>query len=326
MPSRSYENGLGSICSRFAVLQSNYDGADCVEELAAEFDRMADDPECQGRPVPVYSMRGTVGNVEVDLVYFYMLGGVPLILDPGIVVKDFGNGRIEEIQTSGRFVTEMFSHNNDAVFSIGYVDDPCEAYAYAVEYTSRNVPSPDTGIDAGLVNSYLATHPDTMLHVGTIQKMGGTVFDVYAVGATESAMFRPDKDFMGGEPDVEDDKENRGKVEVLLCGGNPDIVCIGSVCGADGWMFRVWVPNERGYVDCGMHIIEQDDIPREALYVDSDELAQAFILYDEKLKYDELAEEGETGEEEEESDVPDFDYEDYYEEEDRERRERAAKP
>lgn len=322
MPSRGYENGLASICSRFAVVQSNYDGADCVEELSDEFDKMADDPDCAGRPVPVYSMRGTVGSVEVDLVYMFMLGGVPLILDPGIVVRGTGDGNVEEVQASGRFITEMFTHNNTSVFSIGYVDDPCDAYAYAVDFTSRSVPMPDTGISADLVNSYLATHPDTMTHVGTIQRMGGTIFDVYAIDATESAMFRPDKDFMGGEPDVEDDKENRGRIEVLLCGGNPEIVCVGSLCGADGWMFRVWVPNEAGYVDCAMHMLEQDDIPREALYVDSDELAQAYMMYDEKLTHDQMVQDGEDGAEEED-DVPYFDYEQYYDDLEEDRQGRA---
>ena len=326
MPSVSYMNGLSSVCAPFAVVQSNYDGADCIDEIMGELDRMSDDPACQGRPVPVYSVRGTIGFIEVDLVYLYMLGGVPLIMDPGIVLRSAENGQIDEIQTTGRLISGLFSRDNDRVFSIGYVDDPCDAYAYAVEFTRHNVPSPDTHLSADLVNSYIAANPDTMMRVGTIQNPGGTVFDVYAIGPTESAMFRPDKDFMGGEPYSENDIDGtRGKIEVLLCGGNPDIVCIGSVCSADGWVFNVWVPNERGYVDCGTHMIEQGDIPPDVLYVDSEELAQAYMMYDDKLRADEAEVNGDSlPSEDDDTDVPDFDYEEYYSEED-DRREKASK-
>lgn len=315
MPSVSYMNGYSSVCPPYAVVQSNYDGAEPVDELKTEMDKMSDEDACQGRPVPIYYVSGTLGAISTEVIYFYMFGGVPLILDPGIAVEGSGTEDAMMVNRSGRFITEMFMHDNAHVFSIGYVDDPCEAYSYAVEFTRRQVPTKDTSLNEDIVNSYLAANPYSLAHVGTIQKVGGTVFEVYAIGSTESAMFRPDKDFMGGEPDVENDRDGiGGRVEVILCGGNPDIVCIGSICSLDGWMFNVWVPNEAGYVDCGMHMLAQDDIPRDVLYIDEDELAQAYLMYDEKLRHDEMEAEG-IDTDEEETDVPDFDYEEYYSEE-----------
>lgn len=313
MASLAYINGLSAVAPPFAVIHSDYDGGDCCDELMAEFDKMSDEPACQGRSVPAYSVRGTLGAITVDLIYFYMFGGVPFILDPGVIAVTDGERGAVMVNRSGQFISELFSRNNGEVFSIGYVDDPCEAYSYAVEFTRRTVPTKDTGIDADLVNSYIAANPDSMMHVGTIQNPGGTIFDVYAISSTESAMFRPDKDFMGGEPDVEDDKEGSGgRIEVILCGGNPDIVCIGSICSAEGWMFSVWVPNEKGFVDCGKHMLEQGDVPLDAICFDEDDLEQAYHMYEEKLRYDESEAEGE---EDEETDVPDFDYEEFYSEE-----------
>lgn len=315
MPSLAYMNGFSSVHPPYAVVQSDYDGADVVEEMMEELDRMSDEPECQGRPVPIYFVGGSIGAITTEVLYMYMFGGVPFILDPGIAVEGSGTEDAVMVNRSGKFITEMFMRDNGHVFSIGYVDDPCDAYSYAVEYTRRNVPSKDSGIDETLVNNYLTANPYSMTHVGTIQKPGGTVFDVYAIGATESAMFRPDKDFIGGEPDVENDKDGvGGRIEVLLCGGNPDIVCIGSICSIDGWMFNVWVPNEAGYIDCGSHMLTQGDIPRDVLFVDEDEIAQAYLMYDEKLRHDEMEAEG-VDIEENETDVPDFDYEEYYSEE-----------
>lgn len=318
MPSVSYMCGLSSVRTPYAVIQSDYDGSDVIDELKDELDRMSDDPECQGRPVPIYSIGGAIGSIRVELIYLYMLGGVPLILDPGIVVEGSGTDDAAMVNRAGRFITGMYMNDNMHVYSIGYVDDPCDAYRYAVDFTRRNVPSKDTGIDADLVNTHIAANPDSMEHVGTIQNPGGTRFDVYAISATESAMFRPDKDFMGGEPDVENDVDGvAGRTEVLLCGGNPDIVCIGSVCSSDGWVFSVWVPNERGYVDCGTRMLEQDDIPHDVLYVDEDELAQAYAMYFDKLRSDEMEADGVDTDEE--SDVPDFDYEEYYSDEEQAR-------
>ena len=194
MPSLSYMNGYSSVHPPFAVVQCNYDGADPVEELKDELDKMSDEPECQGRPVPIYYISGTLGAISTEVIYMYMFGGVPLILDPGIVVEGSGTDDAMMVNRSGRFITEMFMHGNDHVFSIGYVDDPCDAYSYAVEYTKRQVPTKDTSLDADMVNSYLAANPYSMTHVGTIQRPGGTMFEVYAIGATESAMFRPGED------------------------------------------------------------------------------------------------------------------------------------
>ena len=304
-------NGLSSVRAPFAVVQTNYDGADTVEEIKAEFDKMSEEPECQGRPVPVYSVSGTLGAINTELVYLYMLGGVPFILDPGIAVEGSGTDDAMLVNRSGKLVTSLYMSDNTHVYSIGYVDDPCDAYSYAVEFTRRQVPSEDTGIDPDLVNSYIGANPYSITHVGTIHRPGGTRFDVYAIGATESAMFRPDKDFIGGEPYNEDDHDGvAGRIEVLLCGGNPDIVCIGSVCSMDGWMFSVWVPNEAEYIECGKWILSQGDFPCDVLYVDEDELAQAYVMYEEKLRHDEMEADGIDTDEE--TDVPDFDYEEYY--------------
>jgi hypothetical protein len=119
-------------------------------------------------------------------------------------------------------------------------------------------------------------------------------------------------DFIGGEPDVEDDTEGqRGRYEVILVGGNPDIVPIGVITGLDGWMFTVWVPNEAGFVECGLRMLAQGDIPHDVMYVDEVELEQAFDMYSQKLQEDaRVADEKDAPPEKD--DVPDFDYDEYY--------------
>jgi len=312
MPSKSYMNGSSSVYAPFAVLYSDYDGGNMLDEIKTEMDKISDEPDCKGRPVPFYIMRGSVELVKTEVVFLYMFGGVPLILDPGIVASGTDVSDAVVSNETGSFITDMYMQNNDFVFSIGYVDDPCEAYGYAVDYTKKHVPSKDSGIDAGLVNSYIAANPDSMDFVGTVQRMGGTRFDVYAISATESAMFRSDKDFIGGEPDVEDDTEGqRGRYEVILVGGNPDIVPIGVITGLDGWMFTVWVPNEAGFVECGLRMLAQGDIPHDVMYVDEVELEQAFDMYSQKLQEDaRVADEKDAPPEKD--DVPDFDYDEYY--------------
>lgn len=307
MPSASYMNGLSSVYRTFSVLLSDYDGNDIVAELMEELDVMSDEEECQGRPVPVYIMTGTIGAIRTEMLFFYMLGGVPLILSPAFAVTGTGVGDAKMTLDGGRLLAAMYSRNNNFVYSVGYVDSPAEAYAAAVEYTRTNVPTPDPGIDRELVESYIAGKGGAMLPLGVIEKPGGTRLEVYAFDETESSMFRPDKDFMGGRPDEESGRV-RGKTEVILYGGNPDIVCVGGICSADGAFFDVWVPNEKGYIDCARHMIEQGDIPRDTLYIDEDDLAQAYVMYDDKLRSDEAK----SDEEDEDTDVPDFDYEEFY--------------
>lgn len=309
MPSSSYMNGLSSVYRTFSVLLSDYDGNDIVAELMEELDRMADEDECQGRPVPVYIMTGAIGAIRTEMLFFYMLGGVPLIMVPAFAVTGTGIGDAGMTLDGSRFISAMYSRNNNLVYSVGYVDSPAQAFAAAVEYTRSNVPSPDSGLDRELVESYIAGKGGALLPLGVIQKPGGTRFEVYAFDETESSMFRPDKDFMGGHPDEESGRV-RGKTEVILYGGNPDIVCVGGFCSIDGAFFDVWVPNEKEYIDCATHMLEQGDIPRDTLYIDDDDLAQAFVMYDDKLRSDEVK----ADEEEAETDVPDFDYEEFYSE------------
>ncbi len=63
MPSLSYMNGLSSVRPPFAVVQADYDGVDQYMELMGELDKLGDDPECQGRPVPIYICGGSIGMI-----------------------------------------------------------------------------------------------------------------------------------------------------------------------------------------------------------------------------------------------------------------------
>lgn len=284
-----------------------------VTEVMGEMDKISDGPDVAGRPIPFYIMHSATGEVSIELVYLYMFGGVPFILDPGIVVSGTGMGDAVAVNRTGEFIKSMFMNDNDHAYSIGYVDSMLDAYDYAVKFTASNVPSEDTGIDQSLVTAYVSSHPDTLEKVGSIQRVGGTMFDVYAISSTESAMFRPNKDFMGGEPFQENDTDGiGGRFEVLLVGGNPDIVPVGTLTSMDGWMFTAWVPNEAKYIDCARWMFRQDDIPHDVLYVDELELEQAYYMLAEKIAT-ELSE-GDMGNDEsgDETDVPDFDYEAYY--------------
>ena len=310
MPSSSFANGTSSVRNPFTVVVSDYDGADIVEEVMGEFSKESDEPECQGSPVPVYSVTGSLGAIHSECMFLYMIGGVPLIMVPSVAVIGTGKDDAKLAQDGGHLISSMYTRNNSHVYSIGYVDDPMHAYAHAVDFTSKQIPYPDSAIDAEMVNAYLADKAGSVNSVGTIFNPGGTRFDVYAFSESESMFIRPDKDFMGGEP-YEESGPVPGGYEVILVGGDPDVVCIGGFCTVDGCMFDVWVPNEKWYVECARNMMAQGDIPFDTLFIDYDAMYQAYDMFEEKLRADEEKADESV---EPDTDVPDFDYDEYFDE------------
>lgn len=310
MPGKMYWLGLTACCEPFKIVLSDYDGEDIIEALKTEISDILDSGEYDGRPIPVYIMTGVLGAIRVEVLILYIFGGAPLMLDPSVAIEG-GGTRDGHLVTGNTFISRMYADNNSMVYSLGYVDSPSEAYEYAVKYTRTNPLVKNAGISDDTASLYISSNSESVQTVGKIQRLGGSVFDVYAFNNTESSLIRTDKDFIGGEP-YEQNGIHRGKYEVILYGGDPVIVPVGAICGAQGDFFRVWVPNDAGFIECTTSMLSYGDIPNESLYVDYDDLADAYAMYSAKLVSEE--QEADANAESDAGDVPDFDYEEFYDE------------
>lgn len=305
MPGKLYGLGLGGACEPFKIILSDFNGADIIEELKAEISDILDTGVADGSPVPVYIMTGVLGAIRVEVLILYIYGGVPFILDPYVGIEG-GGLRDGTLVRGGSFVGAMLSvESNRMAFSLGYVDSPDQAYGYAVTYTRGNPLVKNTGISDNTVALYLSSNSGSVTRVGSIQKLGGSLFDVFAFNNTESALIRDDKDFIGGEPDRQNGIR-QGKYEVILFGGDPDIVQVGAHSSLYGDMFCVWVPNDARFIECAKNMLMQGDLPRDSAYVDYDDLADAYAMYASKL----LEDERDADSAAEDDDVPDFVYSD----------------
>ena len=139
-----------------------------------------------------------------------------------------------------------------------------------------------------------------ILSNGVVDEPGGRRFDVYTIDGTTSSVIRPNKDF-SGDPLVESGL-NKDDREVILVGGNPDIVPIGSLCTHFGTLFRVWVPNDAAVLSIAKDELDDEHLPEDIFRLDEDNIADAYApFYTEAKKLDDDEKRIEDGEEPEET-------------------------
>lgn len=306
--STSYEQGLSSVTPPFKIVLSDHDGADIIAEFKKEVNKMLEEDECKYRPVPCYITTGVLGNMRAEMVIVYIYAGIPFILAPLLCIEGY-DATHAKMAPGGYFISRMYEKDNTRAFSLGYVDKPSQVYKYAKEYTKKNPIIDSIDIDEKVINTYIVNNIKTVKSVGTIYRVGGSRFEVYGFDTDESRMIRTTKDFVGGNPYIENGIPE-GKTEVILYGGNPDIVQLGDFCTKDGNIFGVWVPNGEKFVKKGSEILTKFILPNDIFVVDEDELAEVYAMAGMYLEKLDAAEDEEP---EDESDVPDIEPEDIFE-------------
>ena len=169
-----------------------------------------------------------------------------------------------------------------------------EEYVSQIEYMQKNPAIPSQDISFDLTKSFAANN--AMRYWGAIYRPGGYMYDIYTANRTVSRSIRPNKEF-GNDPLNEIDKLPDG-MEVLLMGGEPDVVPVGTLANPVGMLFDVWVPNHKRYYKSAMTLLSSGCVPNDIFYFDEDDLIENYAIL---MKAMHVLDEEANGPEEDES-------------------------
>lgn len=271
---RSLITGFTSFSVDYSYIMSNYDGSDSVENFMREVVVLREDRSAWYQPIKFYIVGGELGMLHAEQVIVYVYGGIPFILSSTVSIDGSDERNAQCTSDGEQFIGSMFARGNSDVFSIGYIDGNRRPVSYANEFLKKNALMPTDTIDAGITNSMLVSAGNTPS--GTIFVPGGHRYDVYAVDESVSRSIRPMKDFRFNP--VEEHGVPDGMREVLLVGGFPEIVPVGSLCSVTGDMFNVWVPNDKMRYADAEHIMKSEWLPHDVFDIDVDELSESYAM------------------------------------------------
>lgn len=277
----SCQLGLCSCHAQYSIVLSDEDGGDLVQEFKDEIDQMMGIVEVDYVPVPVYVTMGTIGNLHAEYLILFQYAGIPFILTTSCSIDGAGLSDAALTNGGGRLIASVYGTNNRRVYSLGFIEPSRNPLDYAKTYLERNPPIPSPDIDEAVAETHLV-HSKTYERIGVISKDGGTRLEIYALDGDESRMIRGNKDFQrdpSGEREIPD-----GMVEVVAYGGLPDVISVGNLCSADGYVFEVWVPNAPGLTRMAREIYNDGLLPIDAFTVDMDGMEECYARFHGNLR------------------------------------------
>lgn len=269
------ERGLTTLDSVYSVFMSDLDGSDNTEEYKDFVDAAIGDKKYWNRPIKIFSASGVLGMyARCEYSVLLVLDGVPFILSSRVKLE--GTDEYDPQFKAGEHTTlaSLLSANSKNVVSLGFIDPNSDVTKYVSEYMQKNPAIPSHDISFDLTKSFAANN--SMKYWGAIYRPGGYLYDIYTADRTVSRSIRPNKEF-GNDPLNEIDKLPDG-MEVLLMGGEPDVVPVGTLANPVGMLFDVWVPNHRRYYKSAMSILSDGCVPNDIFYFDDDDLIENYAI------------------------------------------------
>lgn len=269
------ERGFTTLEPMYSVFISDLDGLDNVEEYKNYVDFVIGNKNCWNRPIKIFNTSGVLGMyARCEYSILLVLEGVPFILSSR--VKLDGIDEYDPQFKTGEHTTlaAMLSANSKNVVSVGFIDPNSDVTKYVSEYMQKNTAMPSHDISFDLAKSFAENN--SMRYWGAIYRPGGYLYDIYTANRTVSRSIRPNKEF-GNDPLNEIDKLPNG-MEVLLIGGEPDVVPVGTLANPVGMLFDVWVPNHKRYYKSAMTMLANGCVPNDIFYFDDEELIENYAI------------------------------------------------
>lgn len=270
----SYNIGLTSFDCDFSVIMNESGGGNMVDEFMREVVDIRENKELWYQPIKFYIQTGELGMLHAEQVIVYVYSGIPFILS-SIVSIDGSDDQNASMHTDGeQFMGQLFYRNNHSVYSLGFLKQNRQILSFATDYLKKNALMPTATIDEqSVISTVMASD---LKSYGVIYKPGGHRYDVYSVDENVSRAIRPMKDYRFNP--VEELGVPSGMHEVLLVGGFPEVVPLGSLCSRNGDMFNVWVPNDTTEYTRAAHIFNSEWLPNDIFDIDIDEMSEAYAM------------------------------------------------
>jgi hypothetical protein len=139
--------------------------------------------------------------------------------------------------------------------------------------------------------------------VGHLYTPGGDLYEIFSLNSTQSKIIRRLKDFSTNPVDERSIPE--GMQEIVLLGGDPDIVQLGDFVNNQGCLYSVWVPNEPRNYWLGNKILEEEWLPVNSFNIKYDDMIESYaMLYSELAELDNRADVDSGEEQSDELDSP----------------------
>lgn len=269
------ERGFTTLDSKYSVFLSDLEGSDINAEYKDFVDLAINDKKYWNCPIKIFCNSGVLGMyARCDYSILFVLEGVPLILSSRVRLEGTDEYDPAFKLADNSTIASLMAENSKKVVSLGFVDPNTDVTKFVSEYMQKNPAIPSHEISFDLVKSFAAN--DSMRYYGAIYRPGGYMYDIYTANRTVSRSIRPNKEFRD-DPLNEVDKLPDG-MEILLIGGEPDIVPIGTMANNAGFLFDVWVPNHRRYYKLAMDFLSAGCVPNDIFYFDDDDLIESYAI------------------------------------------------
>ena len=182
---------------------------------------------------------------------------------------------IDEIDASfspsiHRLITTLSNNDANHVISLGFVDQSVNVNEYVLEYAKKSPMFDSADIDANLVK--MAIKNGTISAMGSLYLPGGYLYDIYAIEPVLSRTLRPYRDFTQAQAELPQGRE------VILLGGDPEIVYVGAQYSQSGFLYDIWVPNDARYYNRAKKAVSDGILPLGQLVVDDDEYLESYAI------------------------------------------------
>lgn len=254
------------------VYLSDIDGTDLVEQFKQYIQELLNKYPNSSPPVKVFAASGVLGMyARVEMAYVMVYGGIPYIFPVHRSVSGIDEHDADFDNSLNQVITRLCNSDSGHVVSLGYVDDTVNVNDYVLDWSKKSPLLDAVDIDPNLVK--MAIHDGKMYPIGSLYLPGRYMYDIYVIDTVLGKAIRPYKDFTVAGNNI----PKHGK-EVILVGGDPDIVLAGVQTSLDGFVYEAWVPNVAKYYGRAVDAVRRASVPMGQFVVDDDEYLECYAM------------------------------------------------
>lgn len=250
---------------------SDIDGNDSIDDFQSYVNDLKSKYPDMSPPVKVFSASGVLGMyARTNMTYVMIYGGIPYIIPIHRELDGTDEHDAEFSNTNNRIVQSMSNRGCNHVVSLGFVDDTVNVNEYVLNYAKKSPLFDSNDLDYNVV--LMAIQSDKIHPIGSLYFPGGALYDIYVLEPLYSKTFRTFKDFTKPNETFPAGKE------VMLVGGDPEIVYVGTQAAPNGLLLDVWVPNTANNYNRAAQIVANGLLPLGTVVADDDELLESYAI------------------------------------------------
>lgn len=257
--------------TELAVYLSDVDGTDLSEEVKTYIAELKKHYPDMSPPVKMFTASGIIGMyARTEMMYVMVYGGIPYIMPVHRVLDGLDENDARFETATNRIVATLGNKDSNHVISLGFVESNVNVNEYVLDYAKKSPMFDSADIDANLVK--MAIKNGTISSMGSLYLPGGYLYDIYAIDPVLSRTLRPYRDFTQAQAELPQGRE------VILLGGDPEIVYVGAQYSQSGFLYDIWVPNDARYYNRAKKAVADGILPLGQLVVDDDEYLESYAI------------------------------------------------